>query len=361
MIPLVTAVVDTYNHERFIEDAIRSALSQDFPSSQLEILVVDDGSTDRTPEIVRRYEPQVRLIQKPNGGQASAINTGIAHATGDIIAFLDGDDVWLPTKVSRVVEQFKSNPRVVLVYHKFRFWDSRDGREWDPGWPLVSGDILADRRKLQTYSPSPAPTSSLAFRKTCLDRLAPIPDRCSFMHDAYLTGTAIFLGPVSTIADCLTKNRVHGNNLWYTDNDRPDKRAWQRRVEARHASIESTRAWVLANVPTRLLSKARQLLLLSELASEADSFLLEPPGRFRFARHLLQRAWHYGARMSWRHRLVTYVNAFGALFTGYRHFYLLDRWRIRIKNAMLGRTGSIAGDGTPPVSKSARRSCGDIS
>lgn len=358
MNPVVTVVLDTYNHEKFIEDAIRSALGQDFPPSQMEILVVDDGSTDRTPEIVRQFEPQVRLIRKPNGGQASAINTGIAHATGEIVAFLDGDDVWLPTKVSRVVEEFHSNPRVVLVYHKFCFWDSRDGREWDPRWPLVSGDIPADRRKLQIYSPSPAPTSSLAFRKTCLDRLAPIPDRCSFMHDAYLTGTAIFLGPVSTVADCLTKNRVHGNNLWYTDNDRPDKIAWQRRADARHAAIESTRSWTLANVPTPLLSKARQLLLLSELASEADDFLLEPPGRFRFAWHLFRRAWHYGARMTWRHRFVTYVNAFGTLFTGYRRAYLLDEWRVRIKNAMLGRPGLIATNGNIPQGKSVRPSCG---
>ncbi|MGH9740599.1 MAG: glycosyltransferase family 2 protein [Candidatus Acidiferrales bacterium] len=361
MNPLVTVVLDTYNHEQFIEDAIRSALNQDFPRSQMEILVVDDGSTDRTPEIVRKFEPQVRLIRKPNGGQASAINAGIAHATGEIVAFLDGDDVWLPNKVSRVVEEFHNNPRVVLVYHKFSFWDSRDGREWDPAWLLVSGDIVADRRKLQIYSPSPAPTSSLAFRKSCLDRLTPIPDQCSFMHDAYLTGTAIFLGPVSTIADCLTKNRVHGNNLWYTDNDRPDKKAWRRRTEARHAAIESTRAWMLANVPAPLLPKTREFLLLSELASEADDFLLKPPGRLRLARHLLQRAWHYGVRMTWRHKLVTYVNAFGVLFTGYRRFYLLDQWRIRIKNALLGQDGLIETNDAPPPGKSARPRCGDSS
>ena len=76
--PNVTVLIDTYNHERFIERAIASVLEQDMPMDGVEILVVDDGSTDRTPEIVRRFEPRVRLIRKPNGGQASAFNLGFA-------------------------------------------------------------------------------------------------------------------------------------------------------------------------------------------------------------------------------------------------------------------------------------------
>ena len=79
-IPLVTVLIDTYNHERFIERAINSVLDQDMPMDGVEILVVDDGSTDRTPDIVRRFEPRVRLIRKPNGGQASAFNFGFAQA-----------------------------------------------------------------------------------------------------------------------------------------------------------------------------------------------------------------------------------------------------------------------------------------
>ncbi len=335
---VVTVVIDTFNHERFIEEAIRSVLSQDFPQSQMEILVVDDGSTDRTAEIVRQFEPQIKLLRKANGGQASAISFGVAHARGEFVAFLDGDDVWLPNKVSRVVAEFERNLRAVLVYHKFSFWDSRDGREWNPKWPLVSGDILADRHKMQLYSP--APTSSLAFRKTCLDRLTPVPQRCSYMHDAYLTGTAIFLGPVSALPESLTKNRVHGNNLWYTVAGCQTREALERRVGIRHAVIESTNGWISKNVPASTLPKAREFVLLAELACEADEFLLHAPGRLRFARHLVRRAWHYGARMTWRHRLVTYMNAFGSLFTGYEHLHLLDEWRVRIKHMLTGRSGA---------------------
>src|ERR1051325_2162678 len=89
-----SVLIDTYNHERFIEQAIVSVLEQDFPASEREILVVDDGSTDGTPEIVKKFEPQVRLLRKKNGGQASAFNAGIPECKGEIVAFLDGDDWW---------------------------------------------------------------------------------------------------------------------------------------------------------------------------------------------------------------------------------------------------------------------------
>src|ERR1700678_1027836 len=94
MKPKVTVLIDTYNHERFIEEAIVSVLEQDFPRSEVDILVVDDGSTDRTPEIVRKFEPHVRLLRKANGGQASAFNVGIPEARGEIVAFFYRGDLW---------------------------------------------------------------------------------------------------------------------------------------------------------------------------------------------------------------------------------------------------------------------------
>ena len=77
-----SVLIDTYNHERFIEQAIVSVLEQDFPATDREIIVVDDGSTDRTPEIVKKFGPRVRLLRKKNGGQASAFNAGIPECKG---------------------------------------------------------------------------------------------------------------------------------------------------------------------------------------------------------------------------------------------------------------------------------------
>jgi glycosyltransferase involved in cell wall biosynthesis len=116
----ISVLIDTYNHERFIEKAIHSVLEQDFPVADREIIVVDDGSTDRTPQIVQRFERKLRYIRKENGGQASAFNIGIPECRGEIIAFLDGDDYWLPGKLSRVAEVLEKNSAVGFVGHAIK-------------------------------------------------------------------------------------------------------------------------------------------------------------------------------------------------------------------------------------------------
>src|SRR5215470_4193218 len=115
--PALTVLVDTHNHERFIEDAIVSVLEQDFPLAEVEILVVDDGSTDKTPEIVHKFHPHVRMIRKANGGQASAFNAGIREAQGEVIAFLDGDDWWAKQKLTAVMDYLSARPHVGVVGH----------------------------------------------------------------------------------------------------------------------------------------------------------------------------------------------------------------------------------------------------
>src|ERR1700683_4342178 len=117
--PFVSILIDTYNHEKFIEQAIISALEQDFPSSEREIIVVDDGSSDGTPEIVRKFEPHVRLIRKPNGGQASAFNAGIPECKGEIVSFLDGDDWWIPNKLQLAVCELDKNTALGAVGHGY--------------------------------------------------------------------------------------------------------------------------------------------------------------------------------------------------------------------------------------------------
>src|SRR5258707_9348421 len=113
--PYVSVLIDTYNHEQFIAQAINSVLEQDMSMADVEIVVVDDGSTDRTAEIVRKFEPRVRLLSKVNGGQASAFNVGIPECHGEIIAFLDGDDWWARGKLRRVVEAMERDPGVGIV------------------------------------------------------------------------------------------------------------------------------------------------------------------------------------------------------------------------------------------------------
>ncbi|MGQ9670729.1 MAG: glycosyltransferase family 2 protein [Desulfosoma sp.] len=106
--PLVSVVIPAYNAAWCVERAVRSVLSQDYPS--VEVIVVDDGSTDGTPQILEKYRDRVHVLRKPNGGLSSARNAGIAAAQGDYVAFLDADDFWFPQKLSRQMAFMTANP-----------------------------------------------------------------------------------------------------------------------------------------------------------------------------------------------------------------------------------------------------------
>jgi glycosyltransferase involved in cell wall biosynthesis len=337
MSPFVTALLDTYNHERYIEQAIVSAIEQDFPSSDVEILVVDDGSTDRTPEIVRKFEPKVRLLRKENGGQASAINFGTAQANGQIVAFLDGDDLWSPNKLSSVVKEFGKNPQTVMVYHKFRFWDDREDTSWDGWFTGVTGDILSDRRKLLAYSPPP--TSSLAFRREILKRLMPVPVQCSFMHDAYLIATAICLGPVGAVPQCLTTNRVHGQNLWFTKKEQPNAEVLRGRIEVRAAAIESVRNWIMTNGSRPAQSEISGLLSAWQLMQEEDKFQLRSPGRPRYFLYLCRHNLTFRPALTPGRFAYNWVYAFVTLIAGRENALYLEGVRTRVRRLLhyLGR------------------------
>ncbi len=122
---LVSTIIPVYDQERYVASAIDSALAQTF--RDMEILAVDDGSTDRTPGILATYGNRIRVLRKPNGGVATALNEGIRHARGDWIAWLSSDDLWEPTKLERQVAAAEREPRPGLVYSDAWIIDS-EGR-----------------------------------------------------------------------------------------------------------------------------------------------------------------------------------------------------------------------------------------
>lgn len=109
----VSVVIVAYNKGDTLAEAIESVLAQSY--RDFEILVVDDGSTDDTAARVRPYRSRVRYLVKPNGGTGSARNLGIAEAQGRYVAFLDGDDLWLPRKLEVQMEAFRGEPEIVAV------------------------------------------------------------------------------------------------------------------------------------------------------------------------------------------------------------------------------------------------------
>src|SRR5207253_5996288 len=136
---LASIIVNNYNYGRFLREAVDSALNQTYRHT--EVIVVDDGSTDRSPEIIASYGERIVPVLKQNGGQNSALNAGFSLSRGDVILFLDSDDVLFPTAVRAAVDAF-SEPDVVKVHWPWLEWDdySREtGKVW---WKsLPDGDM----------------------------------------------------------------------------------------------------------------------------------------------------------------------------------------------------------------------------
>jgi len=228
--PFVTVLIDTYNHQFFINDAISSVLRQDFPSSETEILVVDDGSTDDTSEVVRKFAPCVRLLRKINNGQASAFNMGIPESRGEIVAFLDGDDWWAPGKLTAVVEAFASNADVGLVGHGVTEVHP-DGRQRTEAPREVSRFRISSPQAAKTFRMQRGflGSSRMAYRREILSRIGPVPEVLKFEADEYLFTLAGLFADVMILRESYTFYRVHGANLFQitTGNEQAIRRKQQ--------------------------------------------------------------------------------------------------------------------------------------
>jgi len=213
--PIVSVLIDTYNHERFIEEAVCSVLAQDFPASDREIVVVDDGSTDKTSEILRKFEPHVRILRKENGGQASAFNYGIPECQGQIIAFLDGDDWWLPEKLSRVVNLMAKDPSLGVIGHGIV-----QVSENQPDLKVSRASVLRFRLDTKTSAElfrlnrCYLGTSRLTLRADVARKILPVPESLIFEADEYLFTLAAALVDTMILPDLLTCYRLHGANLF---------------------------------------------------------------------------------------------------------------------------------------------------
>src|ERR1700752_425667 len=234
--PAATVLIDTYNHERYIEEAIVSVLEQDFPRAEMEILVVDDGSTDRTPEIVRRFAPDVRLIQKTNGGQASAFNTGIPEAKGSIVAFLDGDDWWAKEKLKVVTNYLGSRPHIGVVGHGIYEVDSDTGN-MKATIPQRTREVRFDSieggrffRQMMCFFG----TSRVTIRRDVLSRVLPVPEQIVVEADEFVSIMSAAYSAAGLIQEPLTFYRLHSENLFQV---RTKDEVKQRRIQKALAAL----------------------------------------------------------------------------------------------------------------------------
>ena len=223
--PLVSIVINNYNYERFLARCIDSALSQTY--AKTEVIVVDDGSTDSSREVIERYRGRIVPIHKSNGGQASALNQGFEHAQGDFLVFLDSDDELLPSALERVVEAFGQNENISHVLFRLRVVDAENrptGALLPPSrLQLPGGNIRNQLVRNRTYTHPP--TSGNVFRKSAIAEIMPIPEPVFRKGAAaYLVYTAGIVGELRSIDEPLGLYRIHNTNVseinQYLDGDR---------------------------------------------------------------------------------------------------------------------------------------------
>ena len=215
--PLVSCLVATYDYGEFVERAVRSALDQDYPPDRLEIIVVDDGSTDDTPqrleEIVRSAPGRVRAFRQENAGPTLATSRAIAEARGELLALLDADDMWPPGKTRAQVELLERSPGAGLAYTDMTVVDEDDevvhpsffdafGVEPLEGRPLASLLVKGNF----------ATASSIMFRSSLREVVHPIPAEIPY-GDWWLAARAAQFAELAYLRSERTIYRLHGENV----------------------------------------------------------------------------------------------------------------------------------------------------
>jgi glycosyltransferase involved in cell wall biosynthesis len=214
---LVSVVINNYNYGRFLEEAIDSALDQGYP--EVEVIVVDDGSTDNSRDIIEGYRDQIIPVLKDNKGQTSTFNAGFRVCRGGLVLFLDSDDALLPTAVERAVGQCHEED-VVKVHWPLWVVDA-NGRKTGkrkPSHAVPEGDLRETVVRDGPDNPTWPPTSGNAWKREFLEEVFPIPEmekECevgSASADAYLSMLAPLFGRINRILEPQGFYRIHGEN-----------------------------------------------------------------------------------------------------------------------------------------------------
>lgn len=212
---LVTIAINNYNYGDYIKDAIDSILNQIYDN--IEVIVVDDGSTDHSRDVISSYGDKIIPVFQKNAGQTSAMNKGWELAKGEIVMFVDADDVLRPDAIKRCVEIYESGD-YINVYFLMEKVDKNLKSKGDvtPDQGYSDRTPLEDM-KLWGYYAAP-PTSAQTFRKSFLDKIMPAPELAKdeadeiIPADAYFSTHAPFYGDLYFINEVLGLYRLHGNN-----------------------------------------------------------------------------------------------------------------------------------------------------
>jgi glycosyltransferase involved in cell wall biosynthesis len=210
---LVSIIVTNYNYGSFLAEAVDSALGQ--THDNVEVIVVDDGSTDGSDAIIRRYGDRVRPIFKANSGQIDSINVGCTAASGDVVIFLDADDTLVETAVEQHLASFE-DPSVV-VSHGYLEVVNADMTPLGRRLPFRLDPAGDYRERFLRYGPSAYPasfTSGGAWSRRFLEQALPMPPENIGIvgPDGYLAPIAPLFGRIGTVNAIVGRYRIHGSN-----------------------------------------------------------------------------------------------------------------------------------------------------
>jgi hypothetical protein len=210
-LPSLSIVVISHDYEEFLPAAIDSALAQTVP---VDVLVVDDGSTDGSRAVIEGYGDRVRTLFKDNGGNSSVVNAAVPATSSDVVMFLDADDLLHPEAAAEVLAAWRDD--VAKVQFRLSLIDSAGVRRAvDPpaDVPMPTGDVVPELVATGRYV-TPVTTGN-AFRRSVLEKILPIPeDDFRNTNDGYLNLASVFEGPVVSLDRELGSYRLHGRNLW---------------------------------------------------------------------------------------------------------------------------------------------------
>ena len=202
---LISCVVPVYNGERYLAETLDSILAQTYQPR--EVIVVDDGSTDRTAAVAASYAPGVRYLWQVNAGEAAARNRGISASRGDFIAMLDADDLWHPEKLQRQMARFVERPELDLCFTYFRNF-------WIP-------ELIEEQRRSQG-SPLSRPqtgwsTSTILARTPVFTRVGKFNDKGSFIAGSesmiWFLQASEAGAVIEVLPEILMSRRIHHKNV----------------------------------------------------------------------------------------------------------------------------------------------------
>ncbi len=234
--PGVSIVIPNYNYERFVGEAIESALAQ--THAPVEVIVVDDGSTDGSRAVIERWADRATVLLQANAGQNAACASGFARTRFPIVVFLDSDDVLLPEAAATIAAHWR--PGLAKLQFKLETIDGaglRTGFRW-PKYPsaMAPDEVLNELLTTGAY-PSP-PTSGNAYARHLLEAATPFAGH--MFVDSVVNTIAPLYGEVRTLDEVLALYRVHGGNNWAQQAMTPDRFAYYAASERRRMAILAT-------------------------------------------------------------------------------------------------------------------------